>query len=271
MRRGTVTGAMLPATGRAWTCAFAIGFAVVSAACFTPDAAPYTPRDASLATSEFFFYPAVDGPSHAKAIIFFLGNDLGFWGAHQELAKRLAASNYDVVGFDVKKYFNRLPDDTLTRGKALTDSVAIILKRVRVEFGADTLPMIIGGHSIGAEVATYIASRADVAHFKGVLLISPGARGHLRISAADLAMSGEPTEPGSFSIAENIRAIPAQVRIAIVRGTDDRYRTADSALMVAGSGRIEKWWVPWGGHSMRNILLAGGFVLRAVSWTLRDK
>ena len=116
-----MTGAMLPATGRAWTCAFAIGFAVVSAACFTPDAAPYTPRDASLATSEFFFYPAIDGPSHAKAIIFFLGNDLGFWGAHQELAKRLASADYNVVGFGVKKYFNRLPDDTLTRGKAFTD------------------------------------------------------------------------------------------------------------------------------------------------------
>lgn len=271
MTRGIVKGAMSHAMGRALACTFSLGFALATAGCFKADAAPYTPRDASLATSEFFFYPAVDGPSHAKAIIFFLGNDLGFWGAHQELATRLAASNYNVVGFDIKKYFNRLPDDTLRRGKAFTDSVAIILKRVRVELGADTLPMIVGGHSIGAEVATYIASRADVAHFKGVLLISPGARGHLRISAADLAMSGEPTEPGSFSIAENIRSIPPQVRIAIVRGTDDRYRTADSALMVAGSGRVEKWWVPWGGHSMRNILLAGGFVLRAVEWSLRDK
>jgi pimeloyl-ACP methyl ester carboxylesterase len=261
--------AMSHARRRALTCTLAMGFAVGTTACFTADAAPYTPHDTALATREFFFYPAADGPTHAKAIILFLGNDLGFWGAHQELAKKLAANNYNVVGFDVKEYFKRLPDDTLTRGKAFTDSVAIILKRVRAEFGTDTIPMIVGGHSIGAEVATYIASRTEVAHFKGVLLISPGARGHLRISAADLAMSGEPTEPGSFSIAENIRAIPTGVRIAIVRGTDDRYRTADSALMVAGSGRIQKWWVPWGGHSMRNILLAGGFVLRAVGWSLR--
>jgi hypothetical protein len=91
------------------------------------------------------------------------------------------------------------------------------------------------------------------------------------VAISDLAMSGEPTEPGSFSVADNIRAAPAGIRFAIVRGTDDRYRTADSGLLAAGQARIDKWSVPWGGHSMSNIILAGPFVERAMRWLLAPR
>ena len=59
------------------------------------------------------------------------------------------------------------------------------------------------------------------------------------------------------------------MRVAIVRGTDDRFRSVDPDLLKAGGGRIDKWSVPWGGHSMSNILLAGPFVERALAWTLQ--
>jgi hypothetical protein len=39
-------------------------------------------------------------------------------------------------------------------------------------------------------------------------------------------------------------------------------------LMKAGGERMHRWAVPWGGHSMRNIFLAGPFVERAVNWDL---
>ena len=68
-------------------------------------------------------------------------------------------------------------------------------------------------------------------------------------------------------MSENISALPASVRVAIVRGTDDRFRSVDDTLLKAGGARIDKWSVPWGGHSMSNILLAGPFVERAVAWT----
>ncbi len=237
------------------------------AACFRAEPAPYTPHDPRLAAFPLYFYPTVDSTKAPRAFVFFLGNDIGFWGAHQELAKRLAGSGYDVVGFDVKAYFAKLPDanDTLARASAFRDSVSAMIALARHELHADSIAVVVGGHSIGAELASWIARNAPPPNLSGLLLISPGARGHLRVSLADLAMSGEPTEPGSFSIAENISALPDGVRIALVRGTDDRYRTVDPELMKAGGKRMERWAVPWGGHSMSNILLAGPFIERAVA------
>ncbi len=240
-------------------------------ACFRSERAPYTPHDPKLAAFPLFFYPTIDSTNPAKAFIFFLGNDIGFWGAHQDLAKRLAGAGYDVVGFDVKAYFGKLPSDTLARASAFRDSVRVMIDLARHELHADSLPLIVGGHSIGAEIASWLARNVAPPNLAGLLLISPGARGHLSVSLADLAMSGEPTEPGSFSVAENISALPGSVRVALVRGTDDRYRSVDPELMKAGGTRMDRWPVLWGGHSMTNILLAGPFVERAVKWELQAR
>jgi pimeloyl-ACP methyl ester carboxylesterase len=128
---------------------------------------------------------------------------------------------------------------------------------------------VLGGHSLGAEVASWIAVHAPPPRLAGLLLISSRGRGHLRATLSDIANRSAPTEPGSYSVADNIAALPAAVRVAIVRGTDDRFRADDAGLLRAGGGRIDKWSVPWGGHSMSNILLAGPFVERALAWTLR--
>jgi pimeloyl-ACP methyl ester carboxylesterase len=236
-------------------------------ACFRPASAPYTPHDPTLKAFPLFFYPA-DSSRPAKAFVFFVGNDIGFWGAHQDLAKRLAGDGYNVVGFDVKEFFGRLPDDAAQRATLFGDSVALMISLARRELHSDSLPVVLGGHSLGAEIASWIAVHAPPPQLAAVLLISSRARGHLRATLSDIANRSAPDEPGSYSVSENIAALPATVRVAIVRGTDDRFRAADPELLKAGGARIEKWWVPWGGHSMSNILLAGPFVERAVAWTL---
>ncbi len=260
---------------RFWRGALAVVAIAIVATAYTAwprsSVAPYTPRDASLRAMPLFFYPATDTTKPARAFIFFIGNDIGFWGAHQELASRLAKQGYDVVGLDVKVFYALLPDESPAREKAFGDSILTMIAKSRRELHADSLPVIVGGHSIGAEVASWVVSRAAPPQLAGALLIAPGARGHLRIAVSDLALAGEPTEPGSFSVADNIRATAPNVRFAIVRGTDDRYRTADSGLLAAGATRIDKWAVPWGGHSMSNIILAGPFVERAMSWLLAGR
>lgn len=238
------------------------------AACFRPEPAPYTPLDPALRAFPLFFYPSVDSSAPIRAFVFFVGNDIGFWGAHQKLAKRLAGAGYDVVGFDTKAFFDRLPEDTLARASAYGDSVTAMIARARHELRADSLPVVLGGHSLGAELAAWIAVHAPPPGLQGVLLIGPRPRGHLRATLADITNSGLPTEPGSFAVAGEIAALPSGVRVAIVRGTDDRFRSGDSDLLKAGGARIDKWSVPWGGHSMSNILLAGPFVERALAWTL---
>jgi pimeloyl-ACP methyl ester carboxylesterase len=249
-------------------CSLAVLQAVASG-CFRPSPAPYAPRDPALAGFPLLFYPSAVASAPAKAFVFFVGNDIGFWGAHQDLAKRLAGAGYDVVGLDVKLFFGRLPDDAAARARLFADSVAVMIALARHELGADSIPVVLGGHSLGAEVASWIAAHAAPPRLTGLLLISSRGRGHLRATLSDIANRSAPTEPGSYSVSDNIAAIPASVRVAIVRGTDDRFRADDAELLRAGGGRIDKWSVPWGGHSMSNILLAGPFVERALAWTLR--
>ena len=240
----------------------------LSVACFRPLPAPYTPRDPALAGFPLFFYPSATPSVPVKAFVFFVGNDIGFWGAHQDLAKRLAGAGYDVVGFDTKRFFSQLPADTVARARMFADSVAVMIALARRELSADSIPVVLGGHSLGAEVAGWIAVHAPPPRLAGLLLISTRGRGHLQATLSDIANRTAPSEPGSYSVADNIAALPAGVRVALVRGTDDRFRAADAELLKAGAGRIDKWSVPWGGHSMSNIMLAGPFVERAVAWTL---
>jgi pimeloyl-ACP methyl ester carboxylesterase len=245
-----------------------IALLLAAAGCFRPQPAPYSPRDPALKNFPLYFYPSAVGTAPARAFVFFVGNDIGFWGAHQDLAKRLAGAGYHVVGFDTKVFFDRLPDGDSARARSYGDSVTVMIARARRELGADSLPVVVGGHSLGAELASWIAVHAPPPHLAGVLLISTRSRGHLRATMSDIANRSAPGEPGSFSVAEQVAALPATVRVAIVRGTDDRFRTADDTLLKAGGARIDKWSVPWGGHSMSNILLAGPFVERALAWTL---
>ena len=244
-----------------------VAAAVVAAGCFRAEPAPFTPRDAQLASLPLFFYPSVVKP--AKAFVFFVGNDIGFWGAHQDLAKRLAGAGYLVVGIDVKVYFGRLTENDTVRAHAFGDSVRMMIAASRHELDADSLPVVIAGHSLGAEIAAWIAAVAPPPHLAGALLISSRSRGHLRATLSDVANRSAPDEPGSFSVTDEITALAPGVRVALVRGTDDRFRESDAAFLRAGGTRIEKWSVPWGGHSMSNILLAGPFVERALAWTLR--
>src|ERR671931_445676 len=74
----------------------------IAAVDWRPAHAPYAPRDPRLRTLPLFFYPAESrGP--ARAFVFFLGNDLGFWKAHQQLAERLARHGHAGGGLDVRR------------------------------------------------------------------------------------------------------------------------------------------------------------------------
>ncbi len=105
-----------------------------------------------------------------------------------------------------------------------------------------------------------------VAAGRGAVAISPGERGHLRVTATDLAY-GEPTEPGSFAVADMVRDVPRGVRVAIVRGASDPLRGADSLLVPARPG-LHRVIVPLAGHSMRRLLIAGPLIAGAIDWSI---
>jgi pimeloyl-ACP methyl ester carboxylesterase len=219
----------------------------------------YIPRDPELQHEPLYFYPHAGTP-HPRAGVFFLGNDLGFWEPHQKLAERLASHGYAVVGFDVKKFLDHLPDSAVLRDSVLVHDIPLLIKRSLHELGADSAPIIIAGHSFGADIALWTEANAHVSGVVGVLALGPTKRDHPSVTLMDKMNSGEPTEPGSFAVDEQIRNTPANVRIALLRGASDKERKSDADFIAAGGARMSYTVIPFASHSLRSLIIAGPMI-----------
>ena len=228
---------------------------------------PYIPHNRELRRLPLFFYPASPA-APARAVIFFFGNDIGFWTPHRDLADYLSSLGYSVVGFDMRSFLADLPEKRAQRDSAFDARILPLIASTRHEIHADSLPLIIAGHSLGAEVAIWTAAFAHPPDMVGVIAMSPGLSSHLEVSAADLLSEAEPTGPSSFSVPATVHAIAPAVRVAIVRGSHDKYRYADSALIVAGGNRIHNYIVPFASHSLKRIIVAKPVMRQAVAWLL---
>jgi pimeloyl-ACP methyl ester carboxylesterase len=238
--------------------------AVGGALACAPAHSAYTPRDPELQREPLYFYPDAGSSRHPKAGVFFFGNDLGFWEPHQKLAERLAGHGYAVVGFDVKKFLDRLPDSALLRDSILVHDLPGLIKRSLHELGADSVPVVIAGHSFGADLALWVEANARLPRVVGVLALGPTRRDHPTITLKDQMNSGEPTEPGSFAVDEQIRNTPANVRIALLRGASDKERTSDADFIAAGGARMSYTVIPFAAHSLKSLVIAGPMIEAAL-------
>ena len=238
------------------------------AACESGPATPYVPRDPSLRDQPLLFYPA--RTPQPRAFVLFLGNDVGFWKPHEELSWRLAENGYDVVGLDVKRYLARLPEGEPARDSTFAASIGPLIARARAELGADSLPVVIGGHSFGAEVAFWIALHRPPPKLVGVLALSPRSTGHLVVTPFDL-MNQEASGPWSFSTIRAATEIAPDVRIALVRGVGDKFRRHDAAFVAAGGPRLRYYPVPLASHSLRKLLIAGPIVEHALEFLIEPR
>ena len=239
--------------------------------CSTDDHPTRVVRDPLLRSEPVSLYQAADTTRPPRAVIFFFGNDIGFWQPHRALAASLARTQFAVAGFDMRPLLRRLPARGPTRDSAFTAAVESIIERSRREFGTDSTPLIIAGHSLGAEVAIWTAAHICLPGVVGVLALSPGTRSHLRVAVSDIMNGPEPTEPGSFSVADAIATVPDNERIAIIRGTKDKLTSADPGLLAAGGDRIERFSVLLAGHSLKGLSMAGFETHRAVNWLLEPR
>lgn len=225
----------------------------------------YVARNPLLRRPSLLFYlPAA--PVKPKALILFLGNDVGFWEPHQNLAARLAGGGYAVVGLDIRDYLSHLPSGEPQRDAAFADSIVPLIAAIRHEVG-DSLPFLLGGHSFGAEVSFWIAQHHEPPGLRGILAMSPRSSGHLFVTPMDLA-NEEAHGDGAWSTIEAARVIDPHVRIAIIRGSKDQFAVHDSAFVAAGGARLRRYPVPFAAHSLKKLLIAGPIIEHAVSYLL---
>ena len=127
-------------------------------------------------------------------------------------------------------------------------------------------------HSLGAELAVWSAANAGISGVVGTLALSPGSRSHLRISPSDLLMTSEPRGADSFAVSDQVVAATSLgPRIAIIRGSGDKFRSADVSLLAAGGSSVRRFVVPFASHSLRNLTLARYSIRDALEWLLEPR
>lgn len=242
------------------------------ASCTSGTYAPsYVPHDRALRRPAFYFYPASDTTKPARAFILFFGNDVGFWEPHQRLATMLSHEGYDVVGLDIRALLSALPGDEPARDSAVAATIGPLIAAVRRELGAQTLPLILGGHSFGAELALWVADHQRPRGLRGVLAMSPRGRGHLTIIPADYLTNDDPSGADTFSTIDLVRETAPDVRIALVRGAQDRFRVHDSAFVAVGGERLRYFRIRFADHSLKRLILSGPAVDHALDFLLEPR
>jgi pimeloyl-ACP methyl ester carboxylesterase len=221
-----------------------------------------TPRDPTLRVSWLYFYPS-RAAAPARAFVVLFGNDVAFWEPHQDLAWRLAGDGYSVVGVDLKQFFVTLPSKPPARDTAFAAAMPNLIQRARHELNADDLPLVLGGHSLGAEVALWIAEHTPPPKLVGVLAINSRSTSHLNITLGDL-LNTEPKDRWSFSTIDAVRHLEPGVRVAIVRGGHDPFRSHDSAFAAAGGARLRRYEIAMAGHALKTMVVAWPVITRAM-------
>lgn len=226
-------------------------------------ASAFTPADTSLRRDWLYYYPSRTGP--AKAFVFFFGNDVAFWEPHQDLAWRFAGDGYSVVGLDARKFLSTLPADEPQRDSAFGPAIAQLIAGTRHALNADSLPLVLAGHSFGAELAFWVAWHEPPPHTAGVLSLNTRSTGHLFITPGDL-LNHEASGAWSFSTVEAVRRLDPSMRVALVRSQNDPFKQHDPEFMKAGGTRIRRFEIPLASHSLKTILVAGPLVSRALRY-----
>jgi hypothetical protein len=72
-------------------------------------------------------------------------------------------------------------------------------------------------------------------------------------------------------MADLVRLLPRSMRVAIVRGASDGYGGGDPQIVAAGQGQVERFTIPFAGHSLKRILIARYVIEQAMDWVLSPK
>lgn len=247
------------------------------------DSAPtYSATQSQLRGTGIELFPPTGGYRSVRAVIVFFGNDRGFTRAHRQLSAGLASDGYAVVGVTLAPLLAGIPDDAATRARLMQARVDSLISGAYAEFSAwpdkqvrnTHLPLVLMGQSLGAEIAIWSASNSASSALRGVVALSPAPRTALRLFALNIDGTPVPNVSDSVAVSDLVHtasARPNDLRIAIVRGSHDRLRSADAGLVAAGGAHAKVFRVPLAGHSLARLAIVGLLSRRALDWVLEPR
>lgn len=276
----------LPLFVRLMVVAVFIGVEVFLIANYTmggSDSAPtYSATLSQLRGAGIELFPPTGGYRSVRAVIVFFGNDRGFTRAHRRLSAGLASDGYAVVGVTLAPLLSGIPDDAVTRARLMQARIDSLVSSAYAEFSAwpdkhvrnTHLPLVLMGQSLGAEIAIWSASNNANSALRGVVALSPAPRTALRRFALNADGTAVSKMSDSVTVSDLVRTTvsrPTNLRIAIVRGSHDRLRSADSGIVAAGGAHAKVFRVPMAGHSLARLAIVGLLSRRALDWVLEPR
>lgn len=204
------------------------------------------------------------GQPRSEALALLASGDGGWSDLEEKMARKLAASGFNVVGWDCRDYAKLGPYD---RARLIEDVRAALSAGVEAADNG-SLPVVLIGFSTGAEqMISVAASEQRPDGLRGLLVLAPGHRGRYGIELADL-MGMTPKGPNTFSLEEMAPGL-AGLRIFQIHGEHDPLAQTSWLEKLNTAHKLEVY--PDGWHLFRGAppdFLE--LVDRGASWVLHD-
>jgi type IV secretory pathway VirJ component len=200
----------------------------------------------------------VQAGKHARTLVLFLSGDGGWWGdIDAQLADRLAAKGYAVVGLDTNVWFakTRTVDEITSHVSQLVSHYTARAKAAKValigySYGADVLPLAI--NRLNQALSRKIAA---------IVLIAPARRTTLQVTLlerTDLVR-------GNIDLALEFAKLPKRATVCIY-GKNEEDETGCTLPAMQGAQLIG---LPGGHHFGNNVAMLGDRLLSAVNTRAR--
>ncbi|HYV84536.1 MAG TPA: AcvB/VirJ family lysyl-phosphatidylglycerol hydrolase [Patescibacteria group bacterium] len=183
--------------------------------------------------TEIFVYASPMSPRPGSHAVIFLSSYWGWRPLHQQTAAHVAGAGHTVVGIDSAAYFDKRLDDLdwgrdLTALREFADEKAGLPK---------TTPVILMGHSWGAELITYIVNRGGARNVAGAILVGPTDESAF-IYRVSLQMK-QVTSPADevFHVRDEVRVMAPMPLVFIEGALDTQSRARSLADLARGPHR----------------------------------
>jgi len=208
-----------------------------------------------------YVYASPAPPRPGAHAVIFLSSYWGWRPLHQETAARIAATGHTVVGIDAAAYFDKRLDE-----RDWSRDLAALREFANERAGlAKGTPVLMMGHSWGAELIPYVVNRGGAGNVAGALLVGPSDESAF-IYRVTLQMKQIPSpEDEKFHVRDEMRAL-APIPLAFIEGAlDQQSRARTLADLARGPHRFIS--IPGGDKQfdeIRDTFFL--FVDRALAW-----